>query len=364
MIETSESLNLSRFLQPAVLVLGAALIGFIFDRLVLALIHFWARRTRWQADEVVVGILRNRVVLWATLVGIYLATALYAPVGMRIVPFVQRVVLIVFVISVTLAVVRAVTALVSSYGTDTAERSSALTIVFTIIRIIAFSISLSIIMDIVGIPIGPAIAALGVGGLAISLALQETLTNIISGIMIILSKQIQPGSYVRLSSGQEGYVTDINWRNTQIRELANNLVIVPNSVMTSTILTNYYDPLRELAVTIDLGVSYDCDLDHVEQVTIEVAKQVMQDVPGGVPDFDPFIRYNKFGDFYIQFTVILRGREFVDQFLIKHELVKRLHKRYRQEGIEIPFPIRTLYTRDTNHQRELPDRGGNEPAQS
>jgi len=69
----------------------------------------------------------------------------------------------------------------------------------------------------------------------------------------------------------------------------------------------------------------------------------MREVPGGIPDFEPFIRYNTFADFSINFTVILRAREFVDQYLIKHEFIKRLHERYNQEGIEIPFPIRTVY---------------------
>jgi small-conductance mechanosensitive channel len=349
MIETAESLNLLRFLEPLALVLGAALVGFIVDRVVLALLHLWTRRTSWRADEIVVDILRNRIVLWAILLGIFLATTLYAPVGARFVPLVRRTVLVIFVISITLASIRAAIALVNSYGAASDERSSALTIVVNIIRIIAFSIALAIIFDILGVPVAPAVAALGVGGLAISLALQETLTNIISGILIILSRQIRPGNYVRLSSGQEGYVADINWRNTQIRELPNNLIIVPNSMMTSTILTNYYDPNKELAILIDVGVSYDSDLEFVERVTIEVAKEIMQQVPGGVAEFDPFIRYNNFGDFFINFTVILRGKEFVDQYMIKHEFVKRLHKRYRQEGIEIPFPIRTLHTQGNNH---------------
>jgi small-conductance mechanosensitive channel len=77
-------------------------------------------------------------------------------------------------------------------------------------------------------------------------------------------------------------------------------------------------------------------------VTVEVAQGVMRDVAGGVPEFEPFIRYHTFGDSSIDFTVILRAKEFVDQYLIKHEFVKRLHTRFNCEGIVIPFPIRTI----------------------
>jgi small-conductance mechanosensitive channel len=89
-------------------------------------------------------------------------------------------------------------------------------------------------------------------------------------------------------------------------------------------------------------VHYNSDLEHVERVTCQVAKEVLQEVEGGTKDFDPFIRYHTFGDSSINFTVILRAEEFVNGYMIKHEFVKRLHKRFKQEGIVIPFPIRTL----------------------
>ena len=97
-----------------------------------------------------------------------------------------------------------------------------------------------------------------------------------------------------------------------------------------------------MAVLINVGVHYNSDLKKVEKVTCEVAKEVMKEVLGGVPGFDPFIRYHTFGDFSINFTVILRAKEFVDQYLVKHEFVKRLHERYAKEGINIPYPIRAI----------------------
>jgi small-conductance mechanosensitive channel len=106
---------------------------------------------------------------------------------------------------------------------------------------------------------------------------------------------------------------------------------------------NFYQPTKDLAVLVEVGVSYDSDLAKVERVTIEVAREIMRTVSGGISDFQPFIRYHTFSDFSINFTVIMRGREFVDQYLIKHEFVKRLHERYEMERIEIPFPVRTVH---------------------
>jgi small-conductance mechanosensitive channel len=209
-------------------------------------------------------------------------------------------------------------------------------------------IGVLIMLQSLGISITPIITALGVGGLAVALALQDTLSNLFSGLQILISRQLRPGDYIRLDTGEEGYVADITWRNTTIRALPNNMIVVPNAKLASSIIvTNYYMPEQEMSVLVQVGVAYESDLEKVEKVTIEVAKEVMKEVPGGVPEFEPFTRYHTFADFSINFSVILRAKEVVDQYLIKHEFVKRLHRRYLKEGIQIPFPIRTIHMKES-----------------
>lgn len=154
---------------------------------------------------------------------------------------------------------------------------------------------------------------------------------------------VNPGDYIKLDTGDEGYVVDIGWRSTSIRTLSNNMIIVPNHKLASAIITNFYQPGKELSILIPIGISYDSNLEKVEKITIDVAKDVMKEVNGGVCEFDPFVRYHTFSDFSINFSVVLRVQEFVNQYLIKHEFIKGIHKRYKEEGIEIPFPIRTVY---------------------
>ncbi|NCP83805.1 MAG: mechanosensitive ion channel family protein, partial [Bacteroidetes bacterium] len=211
-----------------------------------------------------------------------------------------------------------------------------------ITRLVVFGIGILIILNSFGVSITPILATLGVGGLAVALALQDTLSNLFAGFHITVARQVRIGDYIKLESGEEGYVIDINWRTTKIRMLPNNVVLVPNDKLAKVIITNYYLPEKEMAVLINVGVHYNSDLKKVEKVTCEVAKEVMKEVLGGVPGFDPFIRYHTFGDFSINFTVILRAKEFVDQYLVKHEFVKRLHERYAKEGINIPYPIRAI----------------------
>jgi small-conductance mechanosensitive channel len=204
-----------------------------------------------------------------------------------------------------------------------------------------------VILNSLGLSITPMLTALGVGGLAVALALQEPLANFFAGVFITLAGQIRLGDYIKLDSGQEGFVADFSWRSTRLRMLANNLVIVPNAKLAQAIVVNHHLPAPDLAVLVEVGVDYASDLKHVEHVVVAVGREVMAEITGGVPTFDPFIRYHTFGDSSIDFTVILRGQEFVDQYLIKHEFIKRLHARFAQEGIQIPFPIRTIDYRAT-----------------
>jgi small-conductance mechanosensitive channel len=140
-------------------------------------------------------------------------------------------------------------------------------------------------------------------------------------------------------------VVDISWRTTTIKAPANHLVIVPNTRVASSIVMDFDQPDKETVVLVGLGVSYDSDLGKVERVTIEVAKSVLKEVEGGVATFEPVVRFNDFSDFAIRFNVILRSRQFNDQFLLKHEFIRRIHERYRREGIVIPYPIREIHTK-------------------
>lgn len=216
-------------------------------------------------------------------------------------------------------------------------------IIRVLIAVIVYSFFGIIFLDAVGISITPLIASLGVGSVAIAFALQETLASLFSGLYLVTDKPIRVGDFVRLESGQEGYVETIGWRSTRIRMLPNNIVIVPNAKLTGSILTNLHLPDKELMVFVEVGVDYSSDLEKVEKVTVDVAREVMKVVPGGVPAFEPEVQYQAFGDSSINFRVVLRAREFANQLTVRHEFIKRLHKRYAKEGIQIPFPIRTVH---------------------
>ena len=334
--------SLEHWTIVAIYIIGGFVVGFVFEKIVLAELRHIAKKTPWKGDNVIINSLRGMVIIWFLIAGIY-GAILSTPMSPSLLVHLKRILLVVVILSGTLVVAKMTSGLVSIYVQREDVPLPSTSIFRNLTKLLIFLIGVMVILQSLGISITPILTALGVGGLAAALALQPTLANLFSGLQIIAAKELHPGDYVKLDSGEEGYVADITWRNTIIRALPNNMIIVPNSKMASTIVTNYYQPEQETAVLIQVGVSYDSDLKKVEKVTIEVGKEIMKEVEGGVPEFEPFIRYHTFDDFSINFTVILRTKEYVGNYLIKHEFIKRLHERYDKEGIVIPFPIRTVY---------------------
>ncbi|MGR6968866.1 mechanosensitive ion channel family protein [Streptomyces cynarae] len=328
------------------LILGgiALAAGFLVAFLSRTLLHWLAKhakRTRWSGDDVIVDALRT-VVPWAAIAGGAAAAAAVLPLTRTVQHHVNQTLTVLLIFVVTLSAARVVAGLVRTVTQSRSGVAGSATIFVNITRILVLAIGFLVVLQTLGISIAPLLTALGVGGLAVALALQDTLANLFAGVHILASKTVQPGDYIRLSSGEEGYVVDINWRQTTVRQLSNNLVVIPNGQLAKTNMTNYTRPEQQLTVLVQVGVAYDSDLEHVEKVTTEVVAEVMTEITGAVPDHEPAVRFHTFGDSRIGFTVILGVGEFSDQYRIKHEFIKRLHKRYRAEGIRIPAPTRTV----------------------
>lgn len=256
-------------------------------------------------------------------------------------PKLLKVFVVILILVVGLILSKFLGRLIYSY-TSNIDKTISTSIIVNLIRIIFFIILILVLLDYIGISITPILTSLGIAGLAISLALQSTLSNLFAGLQIIANKQIKVGDYIQLKDGFEGYVEDIKWHSTVIRELSNNIIIIPNSVLTNTIVKNFNIPSPDLNVIIKIGVSYDSDLEFVEKITIDIAKKVIKDLGEEIENFQPFIRYNNFNDFSIDFNLVVKIKQYTNKFIVIHELIKNIHKEYKKHNIVIPYPIRTV----------------------
>lgn len=326
-----------------VALLMAFLVGQGLSRVVHHRLSRWAAQTTWKWDDLVVDALRRGIPTWSVLLGLY-STLGFWHLPPHLLDALNRALYVVTWLSVTVIVARVLGRLTVLYGRQFHHALPVTSLTEHLVKISIVTLGLLMILHGLGISVAPLLTALGVGGLAVALALQDTLSNLFAGLYLTVARQVRVGDYIKLASGEEGYVEDIGWRATTLRMLPDNVVFVPNKTLGEAIITNFDLPNRELAVLVEVGVEYGSDLEQVERVTAEVGRDVMRTVAGGVTDFEPLIRYHTLGDFSVKFTVVLRAKAFVDQFLIKHEFIKRLLARYHQEGITIPFPTQRVYT--------------------
>ena len=303
-------------------------------------IKHWVGRTKTQLDDVLMNALNLPLTLLIFVSGVFILEAI-SPLGenAELTRYFFIALRAAAIVAVIIFVDRLLRGLIKNYSSKVDVLKSSGGVAQGIVRIIVLGLGLMILLDSFGVSITPLIASLGIGSLAVALALQPTLENFFSGVQIMIDKPIMVGHFIKLESGEQGYVQKIGWRSSWVRMLQNNTVVIPNKLLVNSRVTNYYYPDQVMSVLVQVGVHYDSDLEHVEKVTVETGEEIMKTVDGGVPEFTPFIRYHTFNNSSIDFTVILRCKEFVDSYRIKHEFIKKLHKRYDAEGIVIPFPI-------------------------
>ena len=187
----------------------------------------------------------------------------------------------------------------------------------------------------------PVITAFGVGGLAVALALQDTLSNLFAGFYVSISHLVRLGDYIKLSTGEEGYVTDINWRCTTIRTGSNNMTVIPNNKLGTTIYTNYNLPDGRMGLSISFGVASDTDIERMEAILLDEAKASAADIAGLMVDPPPSVFFTP-GEWSLNFQLNFSVSQFGDQFPVQSQLRKRIYKRLLKESIRMPLPTKAV----------------------
>ena len=331
--------NIIRIVIPIAMILGAFILGFIVERQGLRRLRNATANLGWGGAEVIINSLKGLILIWFLIGGTF-AAVISLPLDAKIFVLIQKGLLAAAIASGTLIIARLAVGFVQ-YFTETKGAGNLTSLFEMLTRIVIFSLGVLIILQSLGIAITPLLTALGIGGVSLGLAFQSTLSNFLSGLNLATSNKIRIGDYIQLESGEDGYVIDIAWRHTILQDIRDNMVVVPNTRVLNNVFKNYGLPDKEALIILEVGISYNADLDHAERVALEIANEVMNEVEGGVPNSDPWIRYKEFGYFAVTMAVYLRIREYFDHLVVRHEFIKRLHKRFRQENIEMPFPIKS-----------------------
>jgi len=317
---------------PALAFVAATVVALVLRALLLSVLGRWARSPNGWAS--LARAIRLPSVLWSLVLGLWVAVE-FAGQTERLPRRLYEQLGLVLEVAVILSLTITVAKTLSIFIQRASERR-ALGVLITglgqsVARGVVYIVGFLMLLTAIGVQITPILTALGVGGLAVALALQDTLSNLFAGAHLLADKPIRVGDYVKVADTVEGHVVDIGWRSTRVRMLQNVVVTIPNKKVAESIITNYDLPEPRLALLIRVGVDYGADPDRVEQLVVEEA-------PGLLGEPSPSVRLIPgFGDSSLDFTLVCQVKSFTDQFLVQHELRKRILRRFRAEGIQIPI---------------------------
>jgi small-conductance mechanosensitive channel len=239
------------------------------------------------------------------------------------------------IISITMVVASASVRALTTHGRRAGVALAFSGLTQTLIRVVVFTCGLVALLHLYNVNVTPLLTALGVGGLAVALALQDTLANFFAGIHILVEAPIALGNYIRLSTGEEGMVTDIGWRTTRVRNGNNNVVVIPNTKITSGILVNYNLPETRQTADVAVLVAYEADLDQVQRTAIEETRSAK----GVLPTPEPSILFNPgLLTTHMQFTVTFTIADFAAKTNAQSEVRLRIYRRLKKDGIPLPHP--------------------------
>jgi small-conductance mechanosensitive channel len=334
---------------PALTIVCGILLGFIFKRFVHSRLKKAAERSNWAGDDAVLEAIEPHIVVWFFLGALSISVSKIEAVQPQntylisiLNDYAPKFLIIVLIGSITLAIGNLAVSIFDLWARDQEKGFPSTTMFTNFVRIAIYVIGILIILDALSISITPMITALGVGGIAVSLALKDTLTDVFAGLHILLSKKVQVGDFIQLDSGEMGYIQNISWRNTIMMERTNNIIHIPNTRLSSAIIKNFDSGDPSFSVKIPVGVGYSSDLDEVEKVTKKVINEIQSSMEETNNNYEPTMRFQNFGESSINLMVYFRGNRYGDQNPIIHQFIKTLHKRYSEAGIEIPFPMRTV----------------------
>ena len=330
------------------IVVGSWILAYIVT-FIISKIAKIASKSKTRIDDIVINNLRAPVKVVLLLIGLFVALK-YAGLDFTYKTVtLDSIFIVIFILVGGFVITRVIHSLIRWYIEDIAPKTKGkgdeqiFPFIDKILRIVVYIIAVLMILQVLGIEIGPLLAGLGIAGLAVALALQDTLASFFSAVYIAADRPVNIGDYIEIEGGIKGYVKDISWRSTRIKTLGNNTIIVPNTKLASSVITNYDHPVSKLSVGVSCGVAYGSDLAKVEKIVNETARKVMKKVPGGSKTDEALMRFKEFGDSSINFRIFLKANKYADQFLLSHEFMKALDKAFRKAKIEIPFPQRDVH---------------------
>jgi len=320
------------------LVVGGSVLGWLLRIWLIPILIRLSAKTKQQADNLILKSFKKWIIVLIIALGAYIGIN-RIPLTPKYHDWIDKSFVIFYILCATIMLSEIVAGMIRFKTSETGSAIPSSSIINKIASAIIYGLGLVLILQSVGISVAPILTAMGVGGLAVALALQDTLSNLFAGLQILAAGKINQNDFIRLDNGQEGFVQDISWRITTIKNASNQIIIVPNAKLSNMIATNLLLEKKIFSVSIDISIDRKNDLQKVESVTKEVVLQTLQEVKGGIITDEPAVRFVKFGTNSIDLKASLQVEEHTQQADIIHIFIMKIHERFMHEGIALSTPL-------------------------
>jgi small-conductance mechanosensitive channel len=327
------------------IVVGSLILARLVAALLRRIVQRFFHQTTTELDDIVADALRTPLIFAIVTFGLYLGARTISELDDQ-----RDIIDRIYVASTIALLFIAIRSVVLGFVGWFAGRADAaqifdtrtLPMVTRVINIVLFIVGALVVLDTVGIAINPLLTGLGLGGLAVALALSPLLSNVFASSFLISDASIRSGDFIEIEGGPSGWVEDIGWRATRIRTFSNNIVIIPNASLAESTVTNFDTEGEPVDASVTCGVAYEEDLARVEEVCLEVLREVRDSSEFTVKEQDPVFLFQSFGDSNIDFLMKVRANDRRNLGRVAHLMVKGIHARLNAEGITINYPARRV----------------------
>lgn len=338
-----------KLIGAAIIIFLTFLAVFIVRILLNLILKKVTSKTQTKLDDLLFKSTRRYIIALVYLFGFsllleFLKSFLIEKIGVKIFDYLDGILYSIGVVVVATIIVKILSVLFAWYGNNIASKTETkvddefIPLLDRATKIIIYILAILIVLDHFKVDVKGLLAVLGVGSLAIALAAQDTLANMIGGFVIMIDRPFRNGDWIEFSDGKVCQIHLIGVRSTKFLTFDNTLIIVPNAELMKSTIHNLTYPYPEIKIHVNVGVSYNSDIEQVKRVMVEEAiKQ-----PNILDDPAPIFRFQEFGDSSLNVTIICS----VSKVQVKYDAASTLRQsilnRFREEGIEIPFPQRVI----------------------
>ena len=323
------------------LLVGGSVLGWILRKWLFPFLTRLAGKTKQQTDNLILQSFKKWIIVLIVALGAYIGIK-RLPLSVKYQDWIDKSFIIFYIFCATIMLSEIVSGMIRVKNQETGSALPSSSIISKIARAIIYGLGLVLILQSVGISVAPILTAMGVGGLAVALALQDTLSNLFAGLQIIASGKINQNDFIRLDNGQEGFVEDISWRITTIKNASGQVIIVPNAKLSNMISTNYLLERKDFAFSVDISIDRNNDIKKVESVTKEVVHQTISQIKGGIMPEEPAVRFVRFGENSIELKVSMQVREYHQQGEATHQFIMNIQERFAKEDIRFAISFKSL----------------------